>query len=130
MARTSARTRSKNQNQNPNQVSNNVLGEIREKAESLAVERMEKRLINRQQSPSKRTAANQKRKAKRNSLKMEQLLLHTKENLSKVNKFNIYFLNIGCWKIILFIINRLPIGVYQISHRNQKVFLTKSMIRS
>lgn len=58
----------------------NNADEIRERAQT----REGRRMIDGQQSPRKRSAAKQKIKAKRDSMKFDKLLLRTKENLSKV----------------------------------------------
>lgn len=68
--------------------SQNVQEEIRKKAEIAA----ERRLTQPPKSPRSKYASKQKMKAKRNSKKFERLLSRTKENLSKVLWFIVFWI--------------------------------------
>lgn len=93
-----------------------------------------RRPIDAHRSPRKQIISKQQRKAKRNSMTFERILLEMKENLSKVNTIERCFC---LFQEILFIfqhavmdsifMNRFPIAIYPIAHRNNQALLIKFM---
>lgn len=71
------------QNQNQWLVGDGLVGEISKKAKELSNSRIARQL-DRKQSPRKLSAAKQKKKAKRDSLKFRDALSTIKQNLLKV----------------------------------------------